>query len=104
MAVAATASGGDTMAPRASATGQLMPGIRTRATAATAIVVASTRPTASSVIGRRLARKSRSDVKYAAAHRMGGRKITNTRSGSRRTIGTLGTTPTASPPTTRKMG
>src|SRR2546425_2780310 len=69
MAVAATASGGETMAPRASATGQLMPGTRTRATAATAAVVAKTSPTARSVIGRRLARKSRSDVKYAAAHR-----------------------------------
>jgi hypothetical protein len=51
-----------------------------------------------------LARKSRSDVKYAAENKTGGRKTRNTRSGSRRTIGTFGTRPMTSPPSTRKIG
>ncbi len=104
MALAATASGGDTIAPSATAAGQLNPGMTKRATAATTAVVASTSPTASRVIGRRLARKSRSDVKYAADQRTGGKKIRKTRSGSRRTIGTFGSRPMTSPPSTRKIG
>lgn len=63
MAVAATASGGETIAPSTSATGQLNPGMTIRATAATPAVVASTSPTARSMIGRRFATKSRSEVK-----------------------------------------
>ena len=53
-AVAATASGGDTIAPSTNATGQLIPGITACATQATAVVVTTTRPTASNVIGRRV--------------------------------------------------
>src|SRR5262249_46741300 len=71
---------------------------------ATTAVVASTRPTASKVIGRRLARKSRSEVKYAAEKSTGGRKIRKTMSGSSRTTGTRGRTPMTSPPSTRKIG
>ena len=104
MLVAATASGGDTMAPSAKATGQLMPGMTALATTATAAVVTTTSPTARRVIGRRLRRKSRSEVKYAADHRMGGRKIRNTISGSRGTTGSRGTKLSASPPSTRKIG
>ena len=62
-AVAETASGGETIAPSAIAAGHDRPGISQRAHTATAAVVASTSPTASSVIGRALARKSRSEVK-----------------------------------------
>lgn len=47
MAVAAIASGGATMAPSASATGHGIPGLSTRATAATVSADAITRPTAS---------------------------------------------------------
>ncbi len=54
IAVADTASGGDTMAPRAMASAHPIPGNKRRATQATAAVVASTSPTASSEIGRRL--------------------------------------------------
>ena len=104
MAVAATASGGDTIAPRTNAAGQPRPGTIACATAATPAVVASTRPTARRVMGRRFAWKSRSDVKYAAAQRMGGRKIRKTISGSSATDGTPGTKPRISPPITRKMG
>ena len=63
MAVAATASGGDTMAPRTNAAGQPRPGTIACAAAATPAVVARTSPTARSVMGRRFAWKSRSDVK-----------------------------------------
>jgi hypothetical protein len=66
-AVAATASGGETIAPRTNATGQLIPGITACAIQATAVVVTTTRPIASSVMGRVLAAKSRQDVNHAAA-------------------------------------
>ena len=42
--VAATASGGETMAPSAKATGQLMPGMTALATTATAAVVTTAAP------------------------------------------------------------
>ena len=66
-AVAATASGGDTIAPSTNATSQLIPGITACAAQATAVVVATTRPMASCEIGRLLAAKSRHDVNHAAA-------------------------------------
>lgn len=65
-AVAATASGGETMAPSTRATDQGKPGNRPRAVMATAPVVITTRPMARVEIGRRLARKSRHEVKIAA--------------------------------------
>ena len=63
MAVAATASGGDTMAPSANAPAQPSVGTNMCATTATAPAVKITRPKARRKIGRRLALKSRSDVK-----------------------------------------
>ena len=62
MAVAATASGGATMAPSANAAAAGRPGIATWATTPTTIVVNRTRPMASSAIGRALALKSRIGV------------------------------------------
>ena len=53
IAVAATASGGETIAPRTRATGHGTPGTSAWTAAATAVVVAMTRPTARSVIERR---------------------------------------------------
>ncbi len=50
--VAATASGGATIAPNANASGHPREGISTRAAAATVPAVASTRPTARSPIAR----------------------------------------------------
>src|SRR3712207_1900436 len=82
IAVAATASGGETIAPRATATAQGSPGRRARAATATAAEVASTSPTARRVIGRMFALNSRSEVKNAAAQRIGGRKTKKTTSGS----------------------
>src|SRR5262249_4593970 len=87
-----------------SGAGQHGPGRAPRATGAARAVVASTRPTARKVIGRRLAGKSRSEVKYAAEKSTGGRKIRKTMSGSSRTTGTRGWTPMTSPPSTRKIG
>ena len=104
MAVVATASGGDTMAPRAKATGQLSPGMIQRATTATAAEVASTSPTARSTIGRKFLTKSRSEVKYAADHKMGGRKIRKTRSGWSGTTGTAGRKLSTRPPRTSRIG
>ena len=66
IAVAATASGGATTAPRASAAGQPI-GSSQCATAPTASVVTMTSTTESSTIGRVLARKSMSEVRIAAA-------------------------------------
>ena len=66
IAVAAIGSVGETIAPSTKAGGQSRPGITAWATAATATIVASTSPTASSAIGRTFARSSRSEVKKAA--------------------------------------
>jgi hypothetical protein len=65
-AVAATASGGETIAPSTNAAAHGRSGTIQCATAATAQVVNSTSPMASSEIGRRLALKSRQLVSSAA--------------------------------------
>ena len=66
IAVAATASGGETMAPKAKAAAQGMSGIRNFSVAPTTSVVTITRPMASRPIWRRLALKSRHEVSSAA--------------------------------------
>lgn len=66
IAVAATASGGATTAPRASAIGHEMPGTIACTSQPTPAVVNSTSPTESSRIERRLALKSPSDDVIAA--------------------------------------
>ena len=66
MAVAASGSVGDTIAPSANAAGQLMPSTIAWATTATATVVARTSPTADSEIARASARRSRGDEKNPA--------------------------------------
>ena len=103
-AVAATASGGDTIAPSTNATCQLIPGMNVCATQATAVVVATTRPMASSAIGRLLAAKSRHDVNHAAAYSSGGRNSSSTSSGLMWTRGRPGMNASARPPTTSRMG
>ena len=65
MVVAAMASVGETIAPRAKAAGHVRPSIVAWATATTAQVVKITSPTESSEIGRGFARKSRQEVKIA---------------------------------------
>ena len=66
IAVAATASVGETIAPSTNAVPQLIPPMAAWATTATVTIVASTSPIASRDIGRRFARMSRSDEKNAA--------------------------------------
>ena len=66
MAVAAIASGGATIAPRASATGHVRSGMSARATTATATALAMTSATARELMVPRFARKLRTGVKYAA--------------------------------------
>src|SRR4051812_35013610 len=100
IAVAATASGGETIAPKATAAAQGIPGKRTRATIATAAVVTSTRPTASAPMGPELRLNSRTDVNIAAAQSTGGRNTKKTRSGSRSGTGMPGTEPMRKPATT----
>ena len=63
IAVAATASGGATIAPRANAAGQPMPGMSVWATTATMTIVVRTRPIERRPIARRFALKSRIEVK-----------------------------------------
>ncbi len=69
--VAATASGGATMAPSAMATANGI-GSSSQATTATPTAVNSTRPTESPRMAARLARMSSSDVDSAAAYSSGG--------------------------------
>ena len=66
LAVAATASGGETIATRAKAAAHGSAGTMECAIHATASVVANTSPMASRSIGRRFRRKSRHDVNNAA--------------------------------------
>jgi len=66
IAVAATASGGDTIAPSTKATAQGTSGNSSLSVTPTASVVAATRPIASSPIGRICALKSVHDVSSAA--------------------------------------
>ena len=82
IAVAATASGGETIAPSATATAHGMSGKRCRATTATTAVVTITSPTASVPILSMFRLNSRSDVNIAADQRIGGRKTKKTRFGS----------------------
>src|SRR5256885_620405 len=66
IAVAATASGGDTIAPKTKAAAQGTSGISALSAARTTSVVASTRPMASSEMVRRFALKPRHEVSSAA--------------------------------------
>ena len=103
IAVAATASGGATIAPSATAaaTGMSVSCWTRRATAA---VVNRTSPIASSRIGRRLALKSRIGVKYAAPKRIGGRNNRNTTSGASSMSGRFGSWLSTIPPSSSRIG
>ena len=103
IAVAATGSVGETIAPSAKAIGHERP-ITSCPSTATTPVVASTSPIASSEIGRRFARSVRRSAKKAAEYRSGGRKTSRTRSGSSSISGIPGNTPSGSPPITSGIG
>src|SRR4051812_38745322 len=76
----------------------------TLATAATAPIVTSTSPTASSVIGAQFARSSWAETAIAAAYSNGGRKTKKTTSGSSSGDGSPGTKPIRRPPSTSATG
>ena len=103
IAVAATGSVGETIAPSAKASGHERP-ITSCATTATAPIVRSTRPTAAREIPRRSARSDLRSAKNAAAYKSGGRKTTSTRSGSSSISGMPGSRPSTSPPSTSGIG
>jgi hypothetical protein len=63
MAVAAMASGGDTMAPKAIAAAHPIPGMSETSTNATAAVVVRTSPNASRLIDRTLRHSSRGELR-----------------------------------------
>ena len=103
MAVAATGSVGETIAPSTNEGAQSNPSA-SWATSATPIIVARTRPIARAEISRTLRRSSRSGVKYAAAYRSGGRITIRTRSGLSSTSGIGVRTASPSPPRTSRIG
>ena len=103
-AVAATSSGGETMAPRASATGSVIAGTMARARPATTNVLASTRPIASETMFPSSLRKLRIGVKNAATYTIGGRTSRRMVSGSTSNRGTPGMDPRRSPPTRSRTG
>jgi len=103
IASAATGSVGERIAPSTKANGHDSPTTKWAA-AATAKIVASARPTASSEIALRCARRSSGEEKKPAEFRSGGRKTTKITSGGISTVGSPGAKPSASPPSTRKIG
>src|SRR5690349_22175925 len=103
-AVAATASGGEMMAPSTNASAQPKPGMNVCATHATAHVVKITHPIANKVIGRFAFLKSVQDVDHAAAYSTGGRKTKKTISGSREMVGKPGIRPIPIPAITSRIG
>src|SRR4051812_14571237 len=104
MAVAATASGGETIAPSATATDHGMSGKSLRATIATIAVVTMTSPIASVPILSRFRLNSRTDVNIAADQRIGGKNTKKTRFGSSSGIATPGIRLTAKPASTCRIG
>src|SRR5690242_17219254 len=90
-AAAATASGGEMMAPKTNDSGQPNSGMQKCAAIATIVVVNSTHPIASNEIARMLFLNSGKEVVHAAAYKTGGRKIRKTTSGFSDTIGSPGT-------------
>jgi hypothetical protein len=102
--VAAIGSVGETTAPSTKAADHGIPSIAQWATTPTTSVVAPTSPIESRLIERRLARRSRSDVKKAAEYRRGGRNPIRTSSGGRSKSGRPGTRLSANPPITSRIG
>ena len=101
--VAATGSVGDTIAPSTNAIAHDRP-IASCPITATVTMVSSTRPIASSEIGRMLLRSARRSAKKAAEYSSGGRKTSRTRSGSSSISGIPGSRPSATPPSTSGIG
>ena len=103
-AVAATASGGETIAPSANATAHGACGTSHLNATPTASVVVATKPMANSRIGRRNRRKSRHDVARAAGYSTAGSTMASTNCGSSPSPGQPYTNPTPIPARTSTIG
>ncbi len=101
--VAATGSVGPTTAPSTNAAAQDMPAT-SWATTATATIVATTSPTARSVISPATRRSAWVEARYASEYSSGGRKRKKTTSGSSCGAARPGTNPSTRPPSTRTIG
>src|SRR6185503_13080135 len=97
-AVAATASGGATIAPSAIAAAHGIEGMIARATTATAIVVSTTAKITRLVTGAQLSFRSLSDASYAASSRRGATNSANASSGGSVKDGAAGTKASRAPP------
>ena len=102
-AVAATASGGATTAPRAIAADNGMP-ISHQVTSPTPAAVKMTSPTDSSPMTFLFAPRSTSEVRIAAAYRRGGRMPRRISSGPTWTSGAIGTNEMRIPTAVRTRG
>src|SRR4051812_11783648 len=103
-AVAATASGGATTAPRAIAGAHGISGIRVRTTIATAAVVNPTANTTRLVSGAQLSLRSLGDASYAASSKTGAMKSASAKSGGTVKDGAPGTSASSAPPNARNTG
>ena len=103
-AVAAAASGGDTIAPSAMAVAHDISGMTSRATQATAAMVRSTVKKARLSTGARLWRRSRGEASYAASSSTGATNKANASSGSRVTCGAPGMRARTPPPRASNAG
>src|SRR3954471_7386644 len=103
-AVAATASGGATIAPSTTAAAQGSPGTIAWATAATAAVVRPTATTTSPSKGAQLSRRSRNEASNAASSRTGATNRASTSSGGKVGAGAPGTNASRAPPIARNTG
>ena len=103
-AVAATASGGATMAPSAIAGAHGIVGMSVRATTATAAVVNPTANTTRPVTGAQLSLRSLSEASYAASSRTGATKSASASSGGSVNDGAPGTNASSAPPSARNTG
>jgi hypothetical protein len=102
--VAATASGGDMIAPKRKPIPNVKPGRRARATKPMAMVVIMTRPMASVEIGSIFFLKSTQLVFHAAEYKMGGKKTMSTIEGSRNNFGNPGIKLSSNPVTVNNTG
>ncbi len=98
-ALAATASGGETIAPSVKQAAHGSAGTAQCTATPTASVVNTTAPIASSMMPPRLRLNSSQTEKYAPSTSSGGRNTISTRSGSRLTGGRPGTNAMPAPPT-----
>src|SRR3954466_488500 len=103
-AIAATASGGATTAPSATAADHGTSGISARVTTATAMVVSPTAKMTRPATWRQLSLRSRNDVSYAASSSTGATNNASASSGGTVNDGAPGRNARSTPATARNTG